>query len=95
MSQYAGPPVSGGKIGYTMADRITVTVEADLLAHIDELVDRLRAAGMRVDQVLQPVGVITGSIPGPNRAMIEALPGVAAVEDQTAFQLPHPDADIQ
>jgi hypothetical protein len=78
-----------------MSDKVTVTVHDDQLAHIDELADQLRAAGMRVDQVLHPVGVITGSVPSTRRAMIEAVPGVAAVEDETTFQLPPPDAEIQ
>ncbi|MDQ3763106.1 MAG: hypothetical protein M3460_16110 [Actinomycetota bacterium] len=84
-----------------MLRRITVTVHDDRLPHIDELADRLRAAGMQVDQVLQPVGVITGSVPGPRRdiietlAVIETLPGVVAVEDETAFQIPPPDAEVQ
>lgn len=78
-----------------MPDRVTVTVHDDQLPHIDELADRLREAGMRVDQVLHPVGVITGSVPSAQRAMIEAMPGVAAVEDETTFQLPPPDAEIQ
>ncbi len=78
-----------------MSDRVTVTVQDDHLAHIDELADRLRNAGMRVDQVLRPVGVITGSVSSAQRRMIETVPGVAAVEDETTFQIPPPDADIQ
>jgi hypothetical protein len=78
-----------------MPDRVTVTVHDDQLTHIDELADRLRDAGMRVDQVLHPVGVIIGSVPSAQRAMIETMPGVVAVEGETTFQLPPPDADIQ
>ena len=78
-----------------MDDRVTVTVHDDQLPCIDELADRLRDAGMRVDQVLHPVGVITGSVPSAQRVMIETVPGVAAVEDETTFQLPPPDAEIQ
>jgi hypothetical protein len=72
-----------------------VTVHDDQLPRIDELADRLRDAGMRVDQVLHPVGVITGSVPSAQRVVIETVPGVAAVEDETSFQLPPPDAEIQ
>ncbi len=77
-----------------MDDRVTVTVQDDQLPRIDELADRLRAVGMRVDQVLHAVGVITGSVPSAQRVMIETVPGVAAVEDETTFQLPPPDAEI-
>ncbi|MGH3672344.1 MAG: hypothetical protein ACRDSH_17200 [Pseudonocardiaceae bacterium] len=78
-----------------MTDRITVTVHDDQLPHIEELADRLRGVGMRVDQVLHPIGVIIGSVPSAQRALIETVPGVAAVEDETTFQLPPPDAEIQ
>jgi hypothetical protein len=78
-----------------MTDRITVTVTDDQLTNIDELVDRLRAAGMQVDQVLPTVGVITGSVTKSQRTSIERVAGVAAVEDETTFQIAPPDAEIQ
>jgi hypothetical protein len=74
---------------------ITVTVADDHASRIHDVADRLRAAGMRVDQVLGAAGVITGSVPGPRRPAIEALPGVAAVEDERSFQIAPPDADVQ
>jgi hypothetical protein len=72
-----------------------VTIHDDQLPNIDEVADRLRDAGMRIDQVFHPVGVITGSVPSAQRAVIEAVPRVVAVEDETSFQLPPPDAEIQ
>jgi hypothetical protein len=78
-----------------MSDRITVTIHDDHLANIDEIVDQLRAAKMQVDQVLRPLGVITGSIVRSRRSLLDAVPGVAAVEDETSFQLPPPDAEVQ
>lgn len=78
-----------------MLDKIAVTVRDDQLPHINELADRLRAAGMQVDQVFQTIGVITGSVTRLQRVLIETMPGVAAVEDQTSVQLPPPDADVQ
>ena len=79
-----------------MADqRVTVTVADDHVSLIHDLADRLRAAGMQVEQVLDAAGVITGSVPAARRSSIEALPGVAAVEDETSFQIAPPDADVQ
>jgi len=78
-----------------MPDRITVTVTDDQLANIDELADRLRVAGMQVDQVLHAVGVITGSITKSQRTSIENMAGVAAAEEETSFQIAPPDADVQ
>ena len=74
---------------------VTVTVADDHVARTGAVADRLRAAGMTVDQVLVAVGIITGSVPAARRPEIEALPGVAAVEEETTFRLPPPDADVQ
>lgn len=78
-----------------MTTRITVTIDDDHLARADQVADQLRAAGMAVEQVLGTVGIITGSVDPAQRASLEAVPGVAAVEDETTFQIPPPDADIQ
>jgi hypothetical protein len=78
-----------------MVHKINVTAQDDQVPRIDELADRLRAAGMRVEQVLRPVGVITGSITSAELTSIKSMPGVAAVEEQTSFHLPPPDAGIQ
>jgi hypothetical protein len=78
-----------------MTHAITVTVEADHLDQIDKVADRLRGAGMRVDQILRPVGIITGSIGDSERDSLGGLPGVAAVEGETTVQLPPPEAGVQ
>lgn len=78
-----------------MSGRITVTVTEGQQPNIGELADRLRAAGMQVDQVLPAVGVITGSVTSSQRTSIEQEAGVAAVEDETSFQIAPPDSDIQ
>lgn len=78
-----------------MPDRIKVTAADDHLAQIDQLADKLRAAGMEVDEVHRPIGIITGSVSKSARDSLHRLPGVAAVEDETTFQIPPPDADVQ
>ena len=78
-----------------MTTRITVTIDDDHLARADEVADQLRAAGMTVEQVLGTVGIITGSVGPDQRASLEAVPGVAAVEDETTFQIAPPDAEVQ
>lgn len=78
-----------------MSEHITVSVDDAHVEAIDEVVERLRAAGMRVEQVLRPVGVITGSVQTNRRTALGALAGVAAVESQRSFRLPPPDAEVQ
>ncbi|MDX6683136.1 MAG: hypothetical protein QOG94_3175 [Solirubrobacteraceae bacterium] len=75
--------------------RVTVTVADSALAEIEQLAGRLRRAGMAVDAVLGAIGIITGSVASARLASIRTLPGVAAVEEQTTFQIAPPDADVQ
>jgi hypothetical protein len=79
----------------TDPQQVVVTVDDDQLAEIGELAERLRLAGMRIDQVLGDIGVITGSLPADRLTSAQRLPGVAAVERETSFQLPPPDEDVQ
>jgi hypothetical protein len=69
---------------------VAVTVDDAHLDGIDDLSERLRAAGMEVEQVLGPIGVITGSAP-PGWESLADLDGVAAVEPQRTMRLPPPD----
>lgn len=78
-----------------MTSRITVTIDDDHVSRANEVADQLRAAGMTVEQVLGTVGIITGSADAGQRASLEAVPGVAAVEEETTFQIAPPDAEIQ
>jgi hypothetical protein len=76
-------------------ERITVTVGDDHADDVRGVAEQLKGAGMNVDEVLDAVGVITGSVPAGGRAALERLPGVAAVEAEQTYQIAPPDADIQ
>lgn len=70
-----------------MTEHVTISVDDAHVARIQEVAQRLRAAGMDVQQVLAPLGVITGSIgTGELRAALGALDGVAAVEPRRTFR---------
>lgn len=56
----------------------------------------LQDAGLRLGAVLPETGVITGSVEDADAiASLEAVEGVAAVEQAQEFQLPPPDSDVQ
>jgi hypothetical protein len=78
-----------------MDKKITVTVDDVHRERIEAVADQLRAAGMRIQQVLPTLGIITGTIPENRPGAIANVTGVVQVEDQETFQLPPPDADIQ
>jgi len=74
---------------------VTVTVDAAHTGAIDAVARRLRDAGLDVDGVLGSIGVITGSVAASELPAVKAVVGVAAVEEQTSFELPPPDAGVQ
>ena len=73
---------------------VTVTVDEAHAGAIDEVAARLREAGMDVDRVLGAIGVITGSVAAARLHLVEAVEGVASVEEQASFELPPPDAEV-
>ena len=79
-----------------MPEKITISVADDALDRIDEVVAALEAGGLHVEQVLRPLGVITGSVEDTQRVQaMGAVTGVAAVEPQRTVQLPPPESDVQ
>jgi len=81
----------------TAPDRVNVSVSVDdaHLGQMDQIVARLRAAGMHVDSSLGAIGTILGHAPGDKVPALRRLPGVAAVEAERTVQLPPPDSPIQ
>ncbi|MHA6630714.1 hypothetical protein ACU61A_35200 [Pseudonocardia sichuanensis] len=78
-----------------MPEKITVSVADDALDRIDDVVTALEGGGMRVEQVLRPLGVITGYVEDTQLQALGAVTGVAAVEPQRTVQLPPPESDVQ
>ena len=62
---------------------------------IEEVAAGLRARGMEVAQVLDGIGVITGSAPDEVRGDLAGVEGVARIDDGLTHQLPPPDAPVQ
>ncbi|MCW2531879.1 MAG: uncharacterized protein JWP62_1449 [Blastococcus sp.] len=73
--------------------QLSVTVDDEHA--IEEVAAALRARGMEVAQVLDGIGVITGSAPDEVRADLAGVEGVASVDEQLTHQLPPPDAPVQ
>ncbi|WP_026819292.1 hypothetical protein [Arthrobacter castelli] len=75
--------------------KITVTVAEPYLSQIGGVADQLRSAGMEIDQVLDALGMITGSVSAGRLAAVEALDGVASVDQPMGFELPDPGDEVQ
>lgn len=74
---------------------VSVSVDDAHLESIGSVARALQEQGMRVEQVLDGLGIITGSVADDRRRLLERVPGVDAVLDQLTYQLPAPGADLQ
>ena len=74
---------------------VNVSVAADHLDRFPEVVQRIQKAGLRVEQQLEQIGVVTGSIDSANLTDLRQVEGVTAVERSREFQLAPPDSETQ
>ena len=75
--------------------QITVSIDDAHADRIDEVAERLKETGMDVEQTMQIVGVVTGSIASDRMSSLYSIEGVKAVEADRTYQLNPPDSDIQ
>ena len=68
--------------------KILVSVDDDSMADLPRLVSDLRRAGLQVDEVLENLGTVTGSITQEAAGALLRVPGVAHVEWQRDIKLP-------
>jgi hypothetical protein len=82
--------------GATMhIEQVNISVADDYLEKFSEVVQRIEQAGLTVEQQLEMVGVITGSIDSDKIANLDKIEGIAAVERSRSYQLPPADSPIQ
>ncbi len=77
--------------------RVKVLVGVDD-EHIDDLagvIDRLKAAGLHVDEAMETLGTVTGSVDSTRLDTVRAVEGVSDVETSRTFKLAPPDSDVQ
>jgi hypothetical protein len=74
---------------------VIVSVDDLHLPDILEVAQALRKAGVKVEQIMDTVGVITGSCNPQTVSNLAQIDGVAAVEEEQGYQLPPPDSEIQ
>jgi hypothetical protein len=76
-------------------EQVSISVSDEFLDRFADVVKRIEQAGLTVDQQLDTIGVITGSIDSDNIHKLDQVEGIAAVERSRGFQLPPPDSPIQ
>jgi hypothetical protein len=72
-------------------EQVVISVADEQVSDMASVVSALRDAGLRVAEVLDSVGVVTGTVDGDALGFLSAVPGVVEVERSREFQLPVPD----
>jgi hypothetical protein len=75
--------------------RIPVRIALEEGQDIKSIVNQLRSAGLKIEQVMDQVGAISGSVDSNALQKIRKIKGVASVEESTSFQIPPPDSEVQ
>ena len=70
---------------------VALVVDDDGLQDLDGVLRRARRAGLRGAQVLESIGVITGTAAPDAVEPLSRLRGVSAAEVERTIQLPPPD----
>jgi hypothetical protein len=76
-------------------EQVVISVADDQVSDMSAVVAALRHAGLHVDEVLDSVGVVTGTVDGDGLGSLSTVPGVAEVERSHVVEVPPPDSPVQ
>lgn len=74
---------------------VIVTADDAHAARLAEVAERLQAAGMVVDNTLDAIGAVTGSIDESRLHELSGVEGVQHVERARQYRIAPPESDIQ
>ena len=75
--------------------RLLVSVDDEHLNRFSEVVNDVEAAGMQVEQTMEDLGALVGSIEPAQVETLRQVEGVSSVEESRQFQIPPPDSEVQ
>lgn len=75
--------------------KVSISIDDAHLDQMREISQNLQAVGLQVEQTLQTLGIISGSIDSTQVDRLSQVEGVQHVEPDRSYQLPPPNADIQ
>jgi hypothetical protein len=75
--------------------RLSVSVGDSHLKDIDKIAKAAIKVGMKVEQRLEGIGVLTGSIEANKVAGLRKITGVSGVEEERTVKLPPPGSPVQ
>jgi len=74
---------------------LLVSVDDEHLDRFSEVVRGVEDVGMEVEQKMEDLGVLAGSIDSERVEALRRVEGVSHVEESRGFQIPPPDSDVQ
>jgi len=74
---------------------LLVSVDDEHLDRFSEVVRGVEDVGMEVEQKMEDLGVLAGSIDSERVEALRLVEGVSHVEESRGFQIPPPDSDVQ
>lgn len=75
--------------------QVLVSVDDHHLPDIHKVVKNCKAAGLSVEQTLDKIGTITGSISPGKLSALSKIAGIASVERTLDYEIAPPDSDVQ
>jgi hypothetical protein len=79
----------------TQKVKVNVSIADESVPDFEKVVQGLKGAGLNVEQELESIGVVTGSIESNLLLDLEQVEGVTAVEQQREIHVLPPDSDVQ
>ncbi len=74
---------------------VVVTATENCLSDLQPLVSRLKDKGLKVSEVMQNLGIISGKVAEADLLLLNSVAGVAAVEVGGTVQVSPPQSDLQ
>ncbi|UKO99138.1 ketohydroxyglutarate aldolase [Nostoc sp. UHCC 0870] len=74
---------------------LSIAVDEKYIDHIQEVAQNLESSGMNVGQLLENLGIITGSCDSEKVDALAQVEGVSHVELSREYKLPPPESDVQ
>ena len=75
--------------------QLSVSVRDSHLKQLGKVAKAAEKAGMKVEQTLESLGVLTGSIDASKVKQLHKIAGVSHVEEERKVSLPSPDSPVQ
>jgi hypothetical protein len=75
-------------------EHVNVSIADDYLDRFSTVVHQCKKAGLKIEQQLAQVGIVSGSINSAKLADLKQVEGVAAVERSRTYQIAPPNSEI-